>query len=85
MLERCEKHGRPRTLNAGGCGDDDDDDDDDDDCGCDYDDEEKSKEKSKCDTAVTKYIAFQEINILFNRAHLVNVKVSLTDSLYEKN
>ena len=30
-------------------------------------------------------MAFQEINILFNRVHLVNVKVSLTKSLYEKN
>ena len=29
-------------------------------------------------------MAFQEINILFNRAHLVNVKVSLTESLYGK-
>ena len=30
-------------------------------------------------------VAFQEINILFSRVHLVNVKVSLTESLYEKN
>ena len=30
-------------------------------------------------------VAFQEINILFNRAHLVNVKESSTESLYKKN
>ena len=30
-------------------------------------------------------VAFQEINILFNRAHLVNCNFFLTESLYEKN
>ena len=30
-------------------------------------------------------VAFQEINILFNRAHLVNCNYFLTESLYEKN
>ena len=29
--------------------------------------------------------AFQEVNILINRAHLVNVKLVLTESLYGKN
>ena len=29
-------------------------------------------------------LAFQEVNILMNRAHLVNVKFSLTESLYGK-
>jgi hypothetical protein len=29
--------------------------------------------------------AFQEVNILTNRAHLVNVKFILTESSYEKN
>ena len=30
-------------------------------------------------------VAFQEINILFNRAHLVNCNLFLTESLYRKN
>ena len=30
-------------------------------------------------------VAFQEINILFNRAHLVNCNLFLTESLYGKN
>ena len=30
-------------------------------------------------------MAFQEINILFNRAHLVNCNFFWTESLYEKN
>ena len=30
-------------------------------------------------------VAFQEINILFNRAHFVNCNLFLTESLYGKN